>query len=185
MIDSVRRAAVVVAHCDDETLWAGGLLARYGERITVIACSIPRADPVRAYKFFDACAVFGAAARLLPFTETALDEPLAHLGVLDLSGFDMVVTHNRAGEYGHFHHKALHRFIMERWADRTACFGWQTDGRGEVVLHLTAEERVKKLAALKCYDHTSSMDAKPKWQALIDRYSIDFRVETYHAPRRA
>ncbi len=183
MFHRVERGAVVVAHCDDETLWAGGLLARYGERFTVICCSIPRSDPIRAWKFFAACEVLNAKARLLPFEESAPTEPLWHLGELDLSAFDLIVTHNRDGEYGHAHHRQLHRFIGERWGVKTATFGYRPDGRGSEVLHLDSEEQVRKFAALRCYDHVSPNDhGKPKWQALLDRYQLDLRTETFDPP---
>ena len=183
MFDTVRNGVVVVAHSDDEVLWSGGLLARYGEKFTVICCSIPRADPVRAWKFFEACDIFGAKPRLIPFTETPVQTALDNLGLLDLSGFDCVVTHNREGEYGHHHHRTLHSFVMKQWQDKTATFGWSPERRGDIVLHLTAQEQAKKIAALRCYDHTSPRDQKPKWEALLERYSIDLRVETFHSPR--
>lgn len=184
MFDGVRHGAVVVAHPDDEVLWAGGLLARHGERYTVICCSIPRADPVRAFKFFAACETFGAHARLLPFPETDPKEPLQHLGLLDLSAFELVVTHNAQGEYGHPHHRALHRFVTERFPRAAATFGFRPDGsRGSEVLHLSADEQARKMAALRCYDHVSPHDSgKPKWQALMDRYALDFRTESFDPP---
>ena len=183
MFDRTRSGALVVAHPDDETMWAGGLLARHGEKFTVICCSIPRSDPVRAYKFFAACDVFGARAILLPFTEAAPDEMLHGLGLLDLAAFDCVVTHNSVGEYGHPQHRTLSRFIRERWADKTFTFGWRPEGHGSIVLHLTADEQARRLAALKCYDHVSPNDnGKPKWQALLERYPVDLRVETHDAP---
>jgi len=41
-----------------------------------------------------------------------------------------------------------------------------------------------KMAALRCYDHTSPIDGKPKWRALLDRYGSEFDlgVETYDRP---
>jgi len=183
IFDAVRNGVVVACHPDDEVLWAGGMLARYADRFTVICCSIPRSDPIRAWKFFDVCDVLGVKARLLPFTESEPNEGLQHLGVLDLSGFDLIVTHNRVGEYGHAHHRQMNRFIWERWGTKTATFGYRPDGRGSIVLHLTADEQAKKQAALRCYDHVSPHDGgKPKWQALLDRYKPDLRVETFDPP---
>lgn len=177
IFDQVSNGVVVICHPDDEVMWAGGLLARYGERFTVICCSIPRSDPERAWKFFDACDVFGAKARLLPIVETEKPLNIAHV---DLSGFDMVVTHNAAGEYGHHHHMALHQSLKPL---RPVTFGYRPDGRGSIALHLTADEQARRMAALQCYDHVSPHDSgKPKWQALLDRYAIDLRVETFNPP---
>lgn len=174
--------AVVVAHPDDECLFAAGLLIRYPERWTVFCCTIPRTDPIRALKFFDACEVLGARGVLFPFTEAEPRARLEHLDRLDLDGFDLVVTHNADGEYGHLHHRQIHSHIMERWPEKTACFGWKLGGHGRDVLHLRAGEQEQKLAALKCYDHTSPFDGKPKWQALLDRYAIDLRIESHDPP---
>lgn len=183
MFAEARSMAVVVAHPDDEVMWCGGLLARYGEKCTVICCSIPRSDPVRAWKFFDACDVFGAKTRLLPFTETDAAQPLQRLDALDLSGFDCVVTHGAAGEYGHQHHRSLSAYVRGRWSDKTWCFGWRPTGHGALSLYLTHREQERRLAALKCYDHVSPHDGgKPKWQALLDRYPVDLRVETHDPP---
>jgi len=174
------RRAVVVAHCDDESLWFGGLLAAEPGDWTVIACSIPRADPVRAWKFFAACEVLGAKARLLPFVETGAKEPLAQVDLIDLSSFDQVVTHNSVGEYGHGHHVWLNRVLTARYPDKvvTGCYG-KAPGPKQIVLN--EHQLGLKMAALRCYDHTSPMDGTPKWRALIDRYGAEFDlgVETY------
>lgn len=174
------RRALVVAHCDDESLWFGGLLASEPGDWTVIACSIPRADPERAWKFFDACCVLGARARLLPFVETAAQDPLQQTGLIDLSGFDQIVTHNDVGEYGHQHHRWLNRHLTARYPDKvvTGCYG-KDPGPKRIVLD--AHQMGIKMAALRCYDHTSPMDGKPKWRALLDRYGsqFDLGVETY------
>src|SRR6185369_9909067 len=98
------KRVLVVAHPDDESLFFGGLLASEPGDWTVISCSIPRTDPIRAWKFFDACEVLGAKPRLLPFSETEFN-----ISALELSSFDQIVTHNSAGEYGHPQHLQLNR----------------------------------------------------------------------------
>ena len=58
---------VVTAHPDDEVLWGSGIILRNKEKKwTILCCSIPRIDDIRAYKFFDSCEVLGAKPRLLP-----------------------------------------------------------------------------------------------------------------------
>lgn len=180
MIGRVNNGAVIIAHPDDETIWAGGLIASYPGLFTVICCSIPRTDPIRAFKFFDACKALGAEARLLPYVETP-SEPLKHLDQISLERFDVVVTHNAQGEYGHLHHQQVHRFVAER---RTSflTFGFRRGQHlGSTVVGLSDDAGKKKRAALQCYDHVSPSDGKPKWQALLERYpeAIDFGVETY------
>lgn len=174
------RRALVVAHPDDESLWFGGLLAAEPGDWTVICCSIPRTDPVRAWKFFDACEVLRARARLLPSVEAGPGEPLKHLDVLGLSAFDEIVTHGSAGEYGHGHHLQLNRVLKARYPDKVigGCYG-SAPGPKRIVLN--EHQLGLKTAALRCYDHVSSSDGIPKWRALLDRYSpqFDLGVETY------
>jgi hypothetical protein len=165
------KRVLVVAHPDDEALWFGGLLIAEPGDWTCICCSIPRTDPIRAYKFFDACDVLGAKGRLLPFTEgEELD--LSHL---DVSGFDQVVTHGVVGEYGHRHHVQLNRHLIGAVTGRYGMLP------GTKRIELTASQYERKVQALRCYDHTSPYDRKPKWQALLDRYGTEFdlTVETY------
>lgn len=175
MIGDARNAVLVVAHPDDEALWFGGLLARYGSWFTVICCSVPVHDPIRAEKFIDACRVFGAQPKLLNFTEI---EPL-RLDLLDLDGFDLIVTHGAAGEYGHRQHLEVHAHIAARWPGKTRTSGYGMAG-GDT-LDLTPIEYEQKLAGLRCYDHTSRTDRKPKWEALLDAYAgrFDLRREPY------
>jgi hypothetical protein len=168
------RSAIVVAHPDDETLWCGGYPLRYPGDWTVLCCSVPRIDPIRAIKFFDACAILGVCGDVLPFTESQPNEALGHLDKLDLSGFDLILTHNAAGEYGHRHHQSVHQYVTRHATCKVMTFKGT-----QVRLDLTPDETARKLAALACYDHTSPTDAKPKWQALLDRYHIDPTVETY------
>jgi len=176
------KRALVVAHPDDESLFFGGLLIAHPGDWTVICCSIPRADPVRAWKFFDACAVLGAQGRLIPMPEPEKDQSFAgNLAWLDLSAYDMIVTHNACGEYGHPHHVAVNRHIVHHWHDHMITGGY---GKAEAPhrIVLDAGQLARKHGALHCYDHVSTKDnGKPKWQALLDRYGpqFDLGIETY------
>lgn len=172
MFDGVNRGAVVVAHPDDESLWFGGLLARYPGRWTVICCSIPRADPVRAWKFFDACAELGAEARLWPFTEPSAQSALENLPG-GLGGFDAIVTHNARGEYGHRHHMDVNRHVTGLFPSRAIVTGYGVTAPMET-LRLTTAELERKGAALRRYNHSSPHDGKPKWEALLARYGQMF-----------
>ncbi|MEI9804089.1 MAG: hypothetical protein WDN48_05995 [Pseudolabrys sp.] len=174
------KRVLVVAHPDDEALWFGGLLISEPGDWTVICCSIPRTDPDRAWKFFAACELLGAKAKLLPFTEAPANSDIEHLDLLELSSFDEIVTHSAAGEYGHRHHIGIHRHIAAHWPEKmvAGCYGKVS---GAKVVALTAAQGERKIAALSCYSHVSPSDGQPKWQALLDRYGskFDLGVETY------
>lgn len=173
-----RRAVAVLAHPDDESLWCGGLIGRSDLDWTVICCSIPHADPIRAYQFFQACEVLGAKGRLLPFGERA---GLFRIDEIDLSSFDLVLTHGRNGEYGHPQHIELHDRLRERVPDRLRTIGYRKDGAGRFSHPLDSIAKQIKLAALRCYSAVSPTDRKPKWEALLEYYGSRFDLwhETY------
>lgn len=165
---------MIVAHPDDETLWGAGLLFRYPKNWTVICCTIPYHDPIRAEKFHEACAVLGATNSVV----RQHGERAGPIEIHDLSYFDLIVTHNAAGEYGHVQHKELHNAIKPRWPDKTISFGYGGNNPKMIV----PVDKERKLAALKCYDHVSPTDAgKTKWQALLDVFEPRFNLwrETY------
>lgn len=171
------KKAVVVAHPDDETLWAGGLIAR-NPGITVVCCSIPRRDPIRAEKFINACQVLGAIPRLIMVEESDPHSPLPGVDLLDLEEFDHIYTHGAQGEYGHFHHIHLHRHIFENYRHKRLTFFGYEDGEHRI--NLSWDEIFKKYDALKKYDHTTEFDRCPKWKALLNKYKyLNFGVETY------
>ena len=174
------KRAIVVAHCDDEIIWCGGLPIRYPGDWTIIACSIPTVDPIRAYKFFSVCDALGCKARLLPCAEIAADKPLENLNWIDnLAEYDHIITHNAGGEYGHLHHKQVHfRVLNSVPRKKITTFGF---GRGVHFLQLTPEETEKKFNAFKKYDYRRH-DGQLQWQALIKIHYNDFirmDYETY------
>lgn len=121
----------------------------------------------------------------MPFAEGGPDVPLVSLAHLDLDGFDRIVTHGAAGEYGHKHHVQVHDFIVGGWPDRHIV---TTGGSRELRLNDAALDR--KCRALRCYDHVLPYQGEPmpKWQALMRRYVesgfLDLAVEHYadHRP---
>lgn len=176
------KRVIVTAHPDDEVLWCGGLPIRYPGDWTIICCSIPRRDPVRAWKFYDACEVLGAKAKIIPVIESEPDKGL-DLAFLNLSFYDHIFTHNKFGEYGHFHHRWVHNFITAQYPDKKiTTFGYRKNGIGEFPLVLTDEEFERKMKALQCYNHILPYRAEPmpKWRALLINYpEFNFKEESY------
>ena len=174
------RTAVVVAHPDDETLWAGGLLARYNNW-DIVCCSIPRRDPERINDFKDAVKFLNHNPVIYETTEPSASVQMSHLYNVDLSNYDCIFTHNIKGEYGHVHHKQIHKFVMANTSCKVYSFGF---GKGKIVINLTQDEIKLKSLALQCYQNKSPADkGLPKWKALLNRYNIDMYKETFNEER--
>jgi hypothetical protein len=173
------RAVCVVAHPDDEAMWFGGMISGTRRFIewTVIACSIPRRDPERVLKFYDACAALGAIPRILPYVEPD-NQNLDGLDKLDITPWRLVATHNEAGEYGNPHHVLVHHAV--RKAHRVGRLFVPGYGIEPGPISFTAD--ASKLKAIRCYNHTTAVDRKPKWEALLAVYGdkFDLNQETYY-----
>lgn len=177
--------AVVVAHPDDETLFAGGFLARHGRGSTVICCTTPMRDPIRIEKFLNACKVYGANPQIETAMDGGQDRPISLN--LNLDAFDFVLTHNQWGEYGHPHHVAVHHHVRKRAKGKVMVFGderAQAAKKQALYIQLTHEEEVTRMEALQCYNHVLPYGGRdlPKWEALLERYGRLKAVEIFYAP---
>jgi len=169
---------MIVAHPDDETLWGGGLIATYNDLDwTVACCSIPLADPIRAWLLHDATAVLGVkTTKLMPYQEVR-GERLWHLP--GMRGYSCYVTHGEAGEYGHPHHIQIHKHVVK--TSDAPVLGFNVLG-GQHKVKLGEEAGKLKLEALKQYRHVLPYEGveMPKWEALLQRYKqLDFAIEGY------
>lgn len=188
--DERARRVVVTAHPDDETLWCGGLLLRYPGDWSIICCSIPKRDPIRAVKFHLACAALGANGRVLDWIETR-SVPLRGLEQIDLDGVDLVVTHGQAGEYGHQHHKQVNEFVRSTMPVEaellTIGYGRARVDAPALTVDLTALEWERKLNALKSYDHDIAWGGRkrPTWDALLAEYGTPGRYFAFDLKRES
>src|SRR5689334_18042557 len=125
-----KKIAMVVAHPDDESLWAGGLPLRFKDREwTIFCCSIPRRDPIRATQAIAAALSLDCSLTRLDHVETDLETRFTWLTELHLDGFDTIVTHNAYGEYGHQHHIGVHDYIAENYSHKELIYFGYGDGR--------------------------------------------------------
>jgi len=137
------RVAVIVAHPDDETLWAGGLLLGHPEWTTFIVGLCRGGDPDRAPRFRLALERLGAKGILGNLDDGPEQYPLppgqiedALLALLPIRTFDLVLTHAPEGEYTtHRRHGEVSLAVRELWrrGDLQATSLWQfayEDGAG-------------------------------------------------------
>jgi LmbE family N-acetylglucosaminyl deacetylase len=121
-----KRVAVIVAHPDDEALWAGGLLLNHPEWSTVIIGLCRGQDPDRAPRFLRALEILGARGSLgdlddgpeqMPQDSARVQEAI--LSLLPVRDFDILLTHALDGEYTrHRRHEEVAQAVRALWQRR-------------------------------------------------------------------
>lgn len=119
----VARAAVIVAHPDDETLWAGGaVLSRRGWHWTVVTLC-RKSDLDRAPRFSKVLEELGATGRMEDLDDGPDQTPLADevvrdavRSVLPERRYDVILTHSPFGEYTrHRRHEEVSEAVTRLW----------------------------------------------------------------------
>ena len=116
--------AVLVAHPDDETLWAGGTLLMQRTWALFVLGACRGSDLDRAPKFLRVLSQLGALGRLADLDDGPLQSPLADSTVerallesLPSTCFDRILTHSPLGEYTrHRRHEEVARAVLRLWS---------------------------------------------------------------------
>jgi LmbE family N-acetylglucosaminyl deacetylase len=137
------RAAVVVAHPDDETLWCGGYILTHPEFAWRIVTLCRAKDADRAPRFRQVLEQLGAEGEMADLDDgpdqmllprEQIQETTAKL----LSGarYTLVLTHGPKGEYTrHLRHEECCRSVVELWqsgridTERLWLFAYEDGGR--------------------------------------------------------
>jgi hypothetical protein len=153
---------LIVAHPDDEVLWGGlNLLLQTG---WFVVCASHLSDPVRSREFFKTMS-FCNVTRFVMYDvkeEYTDDEDESdsqfygtpfEKGISELTKhpWKLVLTHNPEGEYGHEHHRTMHRLVMKHFPSA------QTFGIGK---KLTASQIELKRNMLVFYSKTQDICKK-------------------------
>lgn len=149
---------MIVAHPDDEVLWGGlNLLSQPG---WFVVCSTHANHPERSQEFYKTMKLIGGDIRFKMFdvpdvftyddrvadalyNDTPFDLCLRELAS---QSWKVVLTHNEVGEYGHAHHKKVHRMVKTYFRNPTF-FGLgfrlspvQINKKRELLRHYTSQE---------------------------------------------
>lgn len=151
------KPVIVIAHPDDESIWCSSLLTRYPQfDWTIICCTTPVSDPMRAIKFLHASSKLGAKQMIRLVMKDFGKECLLDMdelsGRLKLEPYTHIFTHNSIGEYNHIHHKQIHEFIVKNYSHKKLTFfGYGMESTN--IINLSPQEVNKKLTAINCYNH--------------------------------
>lgn len=113
-LDQISRL-MIVAHPDDETFWGGAHLAQEHYLVVCLTCG---KDPVRKSEFEMAVRFTGSIPLILDYPDKEVGIRSRWLGYMDdiqrdltallnYRDWEVVVTHNPFGEYGHIHHRRI------------------------------------------------------------------------------
>jgi LmbE family N-acetylglucosaminyl deacetylase len=118
-----KSVAVIVAHPDDETLWAGGTILSHPSWLWFVVCLCRGSDKDRAPKFCNALKVFKAEGVMGDLDDGPQQKPLdkkeverAILDLLPPKSFDLIISHNPTGEYTrHIRHEEVSEAVIKLW----------------------------------------------------------------------
>jgi len=118
-----KAVAVIVAHPDDETLWAGGTILIHPSWQWFIVCLCRGSDKDRAPKFLKTLQILGSEGIMGDLDDGPEQKPLdenelkhAILKLLPSRHFDLIISHNPTGEYTrHIRHEEVSKAIIELW----------------------------------------------------------------------
>lgn len=118
-----KTVAIIVAHPDDETLWAGGLILNHPYWRTFILSLCRGDDNERAARFHDALKILNSEGTIGNLDDEPDQKPLDDdevnkkiLDLLPLKHYDLIITHNPSGEYTrHLRHEEIGRAVIKLW----------------------------------------------------------------------
>lgn len=115
--------AVIVAHPDDETLWAGGTILSHPNHNWYIVCLCRASDSERATRFYETLKILNAKGVMGDMDDGPEQKPLLEkvveteiLRLLPTTHFDLIMTHNSTGEYTrHLRHEEINKAVVTLW----------------------------------------------------------------------
>ncbi len=197
-MESRQTVAVLVAHPDDETLWAGGTLLSSPAWSKFVCTACRASDADRAPRFYEALKRLHATGAMADLDDGPEQQPLADerleqalLECLPGRRFERILTHSPLGEYTrHVRHEETARAVLRLWARGVLSapelwlFAYDDDARqrlpsalanADIITELSAEVWQQKYDVMTgCYGFAAA-----SWEARVTpRTEAFFRVTT-------
>jgi LmbE family N-acetylglucosaminyl deacetylase len=123
LIKKTKAVAIIVAHPDDETIWAGGTVLENPSWNWYIFTLCRAGDNDRAPKFYKTLKILKAKGFMAdlddgpeqkPLPNNIIEETISKL--LPRKHFDILITHNPLGEYTrHIRHEETSKAVTKLW----------------------------------------------------------------------
>lgn len=118
-----KSVAVIVAHPDDETLWAGGTILSNPSWKLFVVCLCRAGDIDRAPRFYNALKNLKSEGIMGDLNDgpdqKKLEENEVESAILQLlppTHFDLIISHNPSGEYTrHIRHEETGKAVIKLW----------------------------------------------------------------------
>jgi LmbE family N-acetylglucosaminyl deacetylase len=118
-----KTVAIIVAHPDDETLWAGGTILSHPAWNCFIISLCRGNDTNRAPRFYEALKILKSEGIMGDMDDGPNQVPLnikdveeAILSLLPPKHFDLIISHNPSGEYTrHIRHEEVGEAVINLW----------------------------------------------------------------------
>ena len=190
---------MLVAHPDDETLWAGGTLLMHDAWAPFVTTLCRGSDQERSPKFFAALTRLSAHGAMTDLDDGAEQVPLgdaeveqALLSALPSRRFDRILTHSPFGEYTrHLRHEEVGRAVLRLWlsGELSAAEVWlfaYEDGAGQHLPVAAASADITGDLPLEIWHQKLSLITdvygfpRDSWEARVTpRREAFFRVKTH------
>lgn len=116
---------IIVAHPDDETLWAGGTILNNPSWDFFVVSLCRKDDEDRAPKFYKVLQVLNTKGIMGNLDDGPEQTPINNdeiqqiiLDLLPKTDFDLIITHNLMGEYTrHLRHEEVSKAVMRLWLE--------------------------------------------------------------------
>ena len=124
MVDvKTKSVAIIVAHPDDETLWAGGTILNHPMWNCFIVSVCRGSDKDRAPKFYKALKILNSVGVMGDLDDGSEQTPLdvieleqTIISLLPKRYYDLIITHNPSGEYTqHVRHEEVSKAVINLW----------------------------------------------------------------------
>ena len=124
--ENAKSVVVIVAHPDDETLWAGGEILQNPSWNWYIISLCRKNDEDRAPRFYRVLKKLNAKGNMGDLDDGPEQKPLNEdeveksiLNLLPHQHYDIIMTHNPTGEYTrHLRHEEISKAVISLWKNK-------------------------------------------------------------------